>query len=152
MGGSRNNNYWMFMGRKNVDTANAAAGKELQNHCDNFMINQATKAGDCVITPSFNLQSSHGIQRLAHVVTPRMTALSSVEDSAEGIQLKSELQRCYFSPLMACDEAKLLSIGFPALSCGVGAVDPHTSARMMFSAIDQYLRQTSVNASIKSIH
>ena len=62
------------------------------------------------------------------------------------------MYRCYFSPLMACDEEKLLSIGFPALSCGVGAVDPHTSARMMFSAIDQYLRQTSANASIKNIH
>ena len=93
--GSRNYNYWMFMGRKNVDTAiHAAAGKELQHHCDNFVVNKATKAGDCVITPSFNLLSSHGIQRLAHVVTPRLTALSSVEDSAEGVQLKTELQRC----------------------------------------------------------
>ena len=60
--------------------------------------------------------------------------------------------RCYFSPLMACDEASLSSISFPALSCGVGGVDPHTSARMMFAAINEYLKQPSINMSIHSIY
>lgn len=53
---------------------------------------------------------------------------------------------------MACDEAKLSTISFPALSCGVGGVDPNTSAKMMFSAIDEYLRQPNVSMSIHTIY
>lgn len=83
----------MFMGRKNVDTAiQAAAGSQLQQYCDQRS-EEAVQAGDCVITPSFSLLSSHGIKQLAHVVTPRMDALNSVEHTSEGKKLRAALQR-----------------------------------------------------------
>ena len=85
--GSYNKNYWMFMGRKNVDTAiHVAAGRQLQQHCDQRS-EEAVQAGDCVITPSFKLLASHGIKKLAHVVTPRMDALNAVDDGQDALEL-----------------------------------------------------------------
>ena len=149
--GSTNKNYWMFTGRKNVDTAiHSAAGSLLQKECNNLS-NLAQNPGDGVLTNSFKLEKN-GIKKIAFVVTPRMTTIvqNALDNSEEGLLFQKQLKACFKYPLQAADEHGYESISFPALSCGVGQCDPHISAKTMIETILEYFQEQE-KTSIKSI-
>ncbi len=149
--GSTNKNYWMFTGRKNVDTAvHSKAGSLLQKEC-NKLSNLAQNPGDGVLTSSYKLEKN-GTKKIAFVVTPRMTTIvqNALDNSQEGLLFQKQLKACFKFPLQAADDYGYKSISMPALSCGVGQCDPHISAKLMLETMLEYFKEKE-NSSIRSI-
>ena len=134
MSGSFNQkSYWMFAGRKNVDTAlHQAAGPQLLEACLSFpeiKTGVRCEIGQSKITNAFGSVNS---KYIVHTVGPRY-------NNNQNFQLTNNLLvSCYFSSLVLADTVGSKSIAFPAISCGVGDLPPHVSATASIQAMNKY--------------
>lgn len=131
--------YWMFAGRKNVDTAiHNFAGPQLQQDCDSidFKLSSCsdptstaryTKCdiGEVWITLAYGGLKSKVV---AHTVSPRYYDMSDDECAAA-------LMDSYSSVFLASTLLRARTICFPAIGCGICEVPPRVSAAAFIAAL-----------------
>ena len=110
--GSKNKSYWMFSGRKNVDTRlHELCGPDLQRACDE--IDDKAKPrhiGAFARTPAFNWTQ---VDSIVHVVTPRMNEIIRNDNDKKHSETKTfykALEECYSAPLLLAYANKLESV------------------------------------------
>ena len=127
--GNKNNSYWRFTGRTNVDGSirNHSNEEELDRMLKGIKLNQ----GDIALTKSTRNIKSNGVKYLIHTIAP---------DGAYGYDTHISdkiLTQCYSKSLIAADDLHCNSIAFPALGCGVKDWPAAKAAVIAYKAISE---------------
>lgn len=134
LSGSKNlKSYWMFAGRRNVDSAiHVAAGPQLQLDCDAIPIldKHVSNIVKCDIGHVWVTRGSGDLKAkfVAHTVAPRNYDLN--EKSCSEL-----LRSCYFASLRAATVLNLKGIAIPAVGCGINEIPARISAAAFFDAM-----------------
>ena len=130
--------YWMFAGRKNVDTSiHNLAGPQLQLDCNSIVFKNATRSNNdagryvkCDVGEVWITCSSGQLQSkfVAHTVSPRYYDVS--DD-----QCLTLLYDSYSSVFLASFILQSQTICIPALGCGISEVPPPISAAAFMKAL-----------------
>lgn len=146
LSGSENQKaYWMFSGRKNVDTAiHAAAGPALLAAClsiPEIKNGVRCEIGQCKSTPACGKIKS---KYIIHTVGPR--------DGDSPDRTYDLLRSSYYSTFYEAQRLQLKSIAVPAISCGIGNIPPHMSARACLQSLrDTLVGNTQVDATVSQL-
>lgn len=132
-GSFQQKSYWMFAGRKNVDTSiQNVCGPKLLEACLNFPLIASHKrcnVGDAVVTPAFDFI---GTKYIIHTVGPRY-------DMDQSFCFNVALKSSYLASFRQGDLIGAESIAFPAISCGIGNAPSHVAATACWDALAEYL-------------
>lgn len=143
--------YWMFAGRKNVDTAiHNLAGPQLQQDCDRIDY-KLTSSSDPTTTARYTkcdigevwITLAHGGLKskvVAHTVSPRYYDMTDDECAAA-------LMDSYSSVFLASTLLRAKTICFPAIGCGICEVPPRISASAFIAALSLGSSSTAVLSS-----
>ena len=125
--GNKNNSYWRFSGRINVDGSIRAHSNE--GELDSMLKGVKLNRGDIAVTKSTGNIERNGIKYVIHTVVP---------DGAYGDDThisQKIFRQCYSKSLIAADNLNCKSIAFPALGCGVKDWPAVKSADIAYKAI-----------------
>ncbi len=96
-----------LLGGGGVDGAiHRAAGPELLEHCQTL---HGTEVGTVKRTPGFNLPAKY----ILHAVGPNWEQAKNKTEAA------AQLQNCYKQALQLCEQHKIKTVAFPAISTGI---------------------------------
>lgn len=158
LSGSVNTSYWMFNGRKNVETRIfEMCGSELstelasispaenRKHIRNDSIDNSRNVEDNNSTIGSNFRDgvkakngdcvvtkAYGklpCRYIYHVIAPRIVFEHETEDA------KLQLQACYHNILSNTVKHSIGSITIPAIGCGIAGWNPNTSAQLFVNAM-----------------
>eukprot|EP01036_Dinobryon_divergens_P027613 gene27613-36415_t len=131
--------YWMFAGRKNVDTAiHNLAGPQLQQDCDSIDYkltssvdpNTTARYTKCDIGEVWITLAHGGLKSkvVAHTVSPRYYDMTDDE-------CRAALTDSYSSVFLASALLRAKTVCFPAIGCGICEVPPRISASAFIAAL-----------------
>ena len=143
--------YWMFAGRKNVDTAiHNLAGPQLQQDCDSIDYkltssvdpNTTARYTKCDIGEVWITLAHGGLKSkvVAHTVSPRYYDMTDDE-------CRAALMDSYSSVFLASALLRAKTICFPAIGCGICEVPPRISASAFIAALSLGSSSTAVLSS-----
>lgn len=123
-----------LLGGGGVDGAiHQAAGPELKQYCAGL---GGCETGQAKLTPGFNLAA----QYLVHTVGPVWHGGNQGEAAL--------LASCYRNSLLLADQEGIVSIAFPAISCGVYGYPPEQASDIAVASLYKALNDCLLNKQI----
>uniref|UniRef100_A0A7S1PFT8 Macro domain-containing protein n=1 Tax=Percolomonas cosmopolitus TaxID=63605 RepID=A0A7S1PFT8_9EUKA len=124
-----------------------AGGPSIQRESTAYVrSHRELKEGDVVVTTSGSLEESQGIKKVFHAVGP-IFPFHSDHRSIEHVELKEdkELYMCIWNALKEAEVRMFKSIAFPAVSSGIFGYPKDRTARILFNAVDDFVKQRKRN-------
>lgn len=135
--GNKNQSYWRFNGRVNVDGAIRNQSNEVE--LDSILQGLTLKQGQILLTKSTGNLKNNNIKYVIHTVVP---------DGAYGYGINISdniLSQCYSKSLLAVDDLHCNHIAFPALGCGVKEWPTAKAAEIAYKTVTElklkYIKQ-----------
>ena len=143
--GNKNNSYWRFNGRRNVDgdVRNGLNQDELDQELSGEIGENKLSIGHSIMTRSSGRILANGVKYIIHTITPD-GAYGYENNNSDCMSSDNKLSNCYSSSLLLAENKKLKTCAFPALGCGVKEWIRARGAKIAFETLKQVKLQ-SVN-------